>query len=129
MSGVGQGPTGEWQTGLFWARDFAPTVLAIIHELELAMAYPLTRPRLIANIAAVTAAACAVSPAFAAISLPTEQWSSYLLYGSIALLVVGVVAKMLTYRNGARAETARQMPNEGGVTIGMYRNKILSPGN
>jgi hypothetical protein len=94
------------------------------------MANHLHRPRAFANIAAVTAAAVAVSPAVAAtISLPVEQWSSYLLYGSIALLVAGVLAKMLSYRNDARTELAGQGHPEGGVTIGMYRNKVLSPGN
>ena len=88
------------------------------------------RPRTVAIAAAFLTAACAVSPAFAAISLPpTEQWSSYLLYGSIALLVAGVLAKMLTYRNGGHAEVAQSMQNDGEVTIGTYRNKVLAPGN
>jgi len=80
---------------------------------------------------AFVTAACAVSPAFAAIALPpVDQWSSYLLYGSIALLVVGVLAKMLTYRNGGHAEVIQPMQhNEGDVTIGTYRNKVLAPGN
>lgn len=86
------------------------------------------RPRVIANTVAALTAACGVSPAFAAMSLPVDQWSSYLLYGSIALLVVGVLAKMLTYRNGARADAPMQTHGEG-VTIGTYRNKVLSPGN
>jgi hypothetical protein len=94
------------------------------------MANPLTRPRAIANVACLAAAACTASPALAAaISLPMEQWSSYLLYGSIALLVAGVLAKMFTYRNGERTETAAQAPGDSGVSIGMYRNKVLSPGN
>lgn len=88
------------------------------------------RPRTIAGAGAVLAAACAASPALAAISLPpVDQWSSYLLYGSIALLVAGALAKMFTYRNGNHAELAQPMQDAGGVTIGTYRNKVLSPGN
>jgi hypothetical protein len=94
------------------------------------MTTPLIRPRTVAIAAAFFTAACSVSPAFAAISLPpTEQWSSYLLYGSIALLVAGVLAKMLTYRNGGHAEVIQPMQNDGDVTIGTYRNKVLAPGN
>jgi len=90
------------------------------------------RPRTIAIAAAFLAAACAASPAFAAISMPpADQWSSYLLYGSIALLVAGVLAKMFTYRNGAgaHAEVVQPLQNEDDVTIGTYRNKVLAPGN
>lgn len=88
------------------------------------------RPRTVAIAAAFLAAAGAASPAFAAISFPpADQWSSYLLYGSIALLVAGVLAKMLTYRNGGQAEVVQPMQNEGDVTIGTYRNKVLAPGN
>ena len=91
--------------------------------------YPI-RPRTIAIAGAVFTATCAASPAFAAISLPSaDQWSSYLLYGSIALLVTGVLAKMLTYRNDGHPEVAPPTQNEGGVTIGTYRNKVLSPGH
>ena len=94
------------------------------------MATHSTRPRNIAAAGAVLAAACAASPALAAISLPpVDQWSSYLLYGSIALLVAGVLAKMFTYRNGKHAEMAQPAQEEGGVTIGTYRNKVLNPGN
>ncbi len=88
------------------------------------------QPRIIAGAGAALAAACAASPAFAAISLsPVDQWSSYLLYGSITLLVAGVLTKMFTYRNGKHSETAQPTHDEGGVTIGTYRNKVLSPGN
>lgn len=88
------------------------------------------RPRSIPIAAAFFTAVCAASPAFAAISLPpTDQWSSYLLYGSIALLVVGVLAKMFTYRNGGHAEVVQQMQNDGDINIGTYRNKVLAPGN
>ena len=82
------------------------------------------RLRTIAGAGATLAAVCATSPAFAAISFPpADQWSSYLLYGSLALLVAGVLAKMLTYRNGKHAGMAQPMQDEGGVTIGTYRNK------
>ena len=88
------------------------------------------RPRSIAIAATFLSVACASSPAFAAISLPpADQWSSYLLYGSIALLVAGVLAKMFTYRNGGHVETVQPMQNDGDVTIGTYRNKVLAPGN
>ena len=93
------------------------------------MTHQSTRPRTTA-IAAAFLAACAASPAFAAIALPpADQWSSYLLYGSIALLVAGVLAKMFTYRNGAHAEVVTPMQSEGDITIGTYRNKVLAPGN
>ena len=88
------------------------------------------RLRTFASAGAALAATCATSPAFAAMSLPpADQWSSYLLYGSIALLVAGVLAKMFTYRNGNSPEMTQPTQDEGGVTIGTYRNKVLSPGS
>ncbi len=81
-------------------------------------------------IVASFVAVCAASPAFAAIALPpADQWSSYLLYGSIALLVAGVLAKMFTYRNSGHADVVQPMQNDGDDTIGAYRNKVLAPGN
>jgi len=81
-------------------------------------------------IVASFVAACAASPAFAAIALPpADQWSSYLLYGSIALLVAGVLAKMFTYRNIGHADVVQPSQDDGDVTIGAYRNKVLAPGN
>jgi hypothetical protein len=67
-----------------------------------------------------------VTPAFAAISLSAQQWSTYLLYGSIALLVAGVVGKMLTYASRASAPDQANLPRP--FSIGMYRNSVLSPG-
>ena len=88
------------------------------------------RLRTIASAGAALAATCATSPVLAAVSLPpADQWSTYLLYGSIALLVAGVLGKMFTYRNGKPSEMAQPTQDEGGVTIGTYRNKVLSPGN
>jgi hypothetical protein len=72
-------------------------------------------------------AACGfVTPAFAAISLSAQQWPTYLLYGSIALLVAGAVGKMLTYASGDSAPLPANSPRSLG--IGMYRNSVLSPG-
>ena len=85
------------------------------------------RPSTIAIAGVIVTAMCAVSPAHAAISLPpVDQWSSYVLYGSIALLVAGVAAKMFTYRNGNHAEMAQPTHNESDITIGAYRNKMLT---
>lgn len=90
--------------------------------------YPI-RPRTAAIAGAVLTAVYSASPAYAAIPLPpVDQWSSYMLYGSIALLVAGVLAKMFTYGNGKHAEMA-STHSEDGVTIGAYRNKVLSPGS
>jgi uncharacterized membrane protein YgdD (TMEM256/DUF423 family) len=71
--------------------------------------------------------ACAVSPAFAATSMTPEQWSSYLLFGSIALLVAGVVAKMLRYSSRTGGEALDKSNDDGTLTIGAYRNRVLSP--
>jgi hypothetical protein len=71
-----------------------------------------------------------VSPAFAAMSmsLPTEQWSTYLLFGSIGLLVCGVVIKMLTYGAKTPGEPVAPAQPDDSFTIGAYRNRTLSPG-
>ncbi len=91
--------------------------------------YPI-RPRTLGIAATVITAAFGASPAFAAITLPpVDQWSSYLLYGSIALLVAGVLAKMFTYSNGKNVEMSQATPSEDDVSIGAYRNKVLRPGN
>ena len=79
------------------------------------MATYLTRPRTLATTVAVLTAACGVSPAFAAISPSVDQWdqlSGDLLYGSIALLVAGVLGKMFTYRNAKRPDVMKQPRNE-----------------
>ena len=67
-----------------------------------------------------------VTHAFAAMSLSAEQWSTYLLYGSIALLVAGAVGKMLTYSPRGSASDQVNVPRC--FSIGMYRNSVLSPG-
>ena len=66
-----------------------------------------------------------VTPAFAAFSVPAEPWSTYLLYGSIALLIAGAVGKMLTY--GGRAPAQEHADAQRPFSIGMYRNSVLSP--
>ena len=72
-------------------------------------------------------AACGfVTPAFAAISPSAQQLPTYLLYGSIALLVTGAVGKMLTYTSRASEPGKADLPRPYG--IGMYRNSVLSPG-
>jgi hypothetical protein len=73
------------------------------------------------------------SRAFAAFSLPidqwpTDQWSSYLLFGSIALLVCGVLVKMFTYQARSRTESTEPLESDERFTIGAYRNRTLSPG-
>jgi hypothetical protein len=66
-----------------------------------------------------------VSPAFAAFPVSAQQWPSYLLYGSIALLVAGAVGKMLTY--GSRTSEPDRPGAPRPFSIGMYRNSVLSP--
>jgi hypothetical protein len=66
-----------------------------------------------------------VTPAFSAMSLSVQQWPTYLLYGSIALLVAGVVGKLLTYASRTSAPDHANLPRP--FSIGMYRNKVLSP--
>ena len=67
-----------------------------------------------------------VTPAFAAMSLSAQQWPTYLLYGSIALLIAGMVGKLLTYRSRASMQEHASLPRP--FSIGMYRNSVLSPG-
>ena len=72
-------------------------------------------------------AACGfVTPAFAAISPSAQQLPTYLLYGSIALLVTGAVGKMLTYTSRGSASGKANVPPA--YSIGMHRNTVLSPG-
>ena len=66
-----------------------------------------------------------VTPAFAAISVPAQPWSTYLLYGSIALLIAGAVGKMLTYGVRTPAQEHANAPRP--FSIGIYRNSVLNP--
>lgn len=68
-------------------------------------------------------------------TLTTDEWSAYLLYGSIALLICGVLLKMFTYRGLPESESrpfaAEVYPAAGAeerYTIGDYRNRALIPG-
>ena len=67
-----------------------------------------------------------VTPAFAALSLSAQQWPTYLLYGSIALLIAGIVGKVLSYRSRASVQDHASLPRP--FSIGRYRNSVLSPG-
>jgi len=89
------------------------------------MSNSLVRSRIAAGRALGYAAFGFVTPAFAAVSLPAQQWPTYLLYGSIALLIAGAVGKMLTYRSRASAPDDPNLPRPFG--IGVYRNSVLSP--
>ena len=77
-------------------------------------------------VATSLAIALAASPAVAAGSyLPAEQWSTYLLFGSIALLIAGVGGKII------KSDTDSTLASNAGVAgdvpagIGMYRNSVL----
>ena len=90
------------------------------------MSNSLVRSRIAAGRALGYAAFGFVTPAFAAVSLPAQQWPTYLLYGSIALLIAGAVGKMLTYTSRGSVPDQLNLPRT--FTIGMYRNSVLSPG-
>lgn len=77
---------------------------------------------------ASAAAASVMSPAFASVTLlPAQEWSSYLLFGSIALLVAAMVGKMITYRSHSAPDSPVGV-DDGSSGIGVYRNSVLSPG-
>jgi hypothetical protein len=83
------------------------------------------RPNIVAGRMLGYAALGFVTPAFAALPLSAQAWPTYLLYGSIALLVAGAVGKMLTYGSRAQSPDAARLARP--FSIGMYRNSVLSP--
>lgn len=56
-----------------------------------------------------------------------QGWQDYLLMGSLALLVIAVVAKAISM--SARRETLPQPDPHADTTIsiGSYRNRVLTP--
>ena len=84
---------------------------------------PLFRP---VPFAATLVIACSTSPAFAAgVYLPGSQWSSYLLFGSIALLIAGVVGKLIKSGSDSTTPTTPGATGDAMSGIGMYRNSVL----
>jgi hypothetical protein len=69
-----------------------------------------------------------VTPVFAATSGQTQEWTSILLFGSLALFVVGVAVKMVTSTPSNESRTRPTLANVGpDMTIGAYRNSVFSP--
>ncbi len=56
-----------------------------------------------------------------------QNWQEYLLLGSLALLLVAIVAKVISM--SARRETPPQPEPDADapVSIGSYRNRVLTP--
>ena len=79
-----------------------------------------------APVAASLAIAFSASPALAAgVYLPAEQWSTYLLVGSIALLVAGVVGKLIKSDADSTAPSSASARGDMTEGIGIYRNSVL----